>query len=346
MTSRERVERAVSFQKVDKPALECNVNAVALYEHGEKIRELFRTIQGDFEPISDEKFALPGPDAFDENGCYLEYKEDEWGVTWEYRIFGIQGHPFKRPLDDWENLRTYTLPPLELLKPGSEEYLRQKKHTDTLREAGFYCMTGFTGLLERACALRRFEDVLADLTCGDEDLSILLDKLQAWLAVKIENCITLGLDAVRLGDDFGMQQTMLISPQTFRDVLKPRYRELIAPLKKAGKRVFFHSCGYILPILEDLKEIGVDAIWPQLNVYDLKEFAAYARSLGLAVTIHPERSNLLTHASPDEVRRRMYEYAELFRPQDGGSWFYLEIDNGFPYENIEAMVRVIRELRR
>ena len=54
----------------------------------------------------------------------------------------------------------------------------------------------------------------------------------------------------------------------------------------------------------------------------------------------------MTNGTPDQVRRKMYEYAELFRPWEGGSWIYMEIDNGFPYENIEAMVEVVRELRK
>jgi len=93
MTSRERVERMLNFQAVDKPALECNVNAVVLYEHGEKIRELFRTVEGDFEPITNERFVMPSPDDFDSKGQYSTTRTDEWGITWAYRILGIQGHP-------------------------------------------------------------------------------------------------------------------------------------------------------------------------------------------------------------------------------------------------------------
>lgn len=185
-----------------------------------------------------------------------------------------------------------------------------------------------------------------DLYDGVPEIHRLTDGIAARCRVEIDNLLAYGYDAVQFGDDFGTQAGMLVSPELFRTFFKPRYAELIKPIKAAGKKVLFHSCGYVLPILEDLKEIGVDGIWPQLNVYNLEEFAPYCRSLGLAVAIHPERSNLLTRGTPEDVRRQMHRYAEIFRPWDGGSWFYLEIDNGFPYENIEAMVEVIRELRQ
>ena len=152
--------------------------------------------------------------------------------------------------------------------------------------------------------------------------------------------------SVQFADDFGTQSNLLMSPEVFRRFIKPRFKELIAPVKAAGKKVMFHSCGQILPVIEDLKEIGVDALWPQINLYDLKEFASYCRSINMAIAIHPERSELMTNGTPDMIKRKMNEYAEAFRPQDGGSWFYIEIDNGFPYENIEAAVEYIHELRK
>ena len=29
----------------------------------------------------------------------------------------------------------------------------------------------------------------------------------------------------------------------------------------------------------------------------------------------------------------------------GGSWFYVEIDSGFPFENVQALIETIGELR-
>jgi hypothetical protein len=54
----------------------------------------------------------------------------------------------------------------------------------------------------------------------------------------------------------------------------------------------------------------------------------------------------MTFGKPDEIKRRIYEYHEAFQPQDGGSYYFLEIENGYPYENIVAMAETVRELRK
>ena len=46
----------LAFQPVDIPALECDINPVGFYEHGEKARELLKTCVGDFNPISESTF--------------------------------------------------------------------------------------------------------------------------------------------------------------------------------------------------------------------------------------------------------------------------------------------------
>ena len=33
--------------------------------------------------------------------------------------------------------------------------------------------------------------------------------------------------------------------------------------------------------------------------------------------------------------------ADAFRVMDGGAWFYVEADNGFPFDNLRALVETI-----
>ena len=120
---------------------------------------------------------------------------------------------------------------------------------------------------------------------------------------------------------------------------------MIAPVKKAEKKILFHSCGMIGSILEDLKKAGIDAIWPQLPLFDCKELSYFCRELGLAVQIHLDRANLMTYGSPSDVRAAVGQAVEIFKPYEGGSWFYVEADNGFPYENIEALISEINKYR-
>jgi hypothetical protein len=49
----------------------------------------------------------------------------------------------------------------------------------------------------------------------------------------------------------------------------------------------------------------------------------------------------MTHGTPDDVRELILQINEVFKPRDGGSWFFIETDNGFPFENIKALVETV-----
>ena len=69
------------------------------------------------------------------------------------------------------------------------------------------------------------------------------------------------------------------------------------------------------------------------------------RALGLAVAIHTDRARTMTYGKPEEVRELVKREFDTFRMMEGGSWFYVEADNGFPFENIEALVTTIAQWR-
>jgi len=45
------------------------------------------------------------------------------------------------------------------------------------------------------------------------------------------------------------------------------------------------------------------------------------------------------------VRRYVLNLAEVFELDRGGGWFYVEVDRGFPFDNVVALTRTIAELR-
>jgi len=67
--------------------------------------------------------------------------------------------------------------------------------------------------------------------------------------------------------------------------------------------------------------------------------------LRLSVAIHTDRANAMTFGTPNEVRELVLREYETFKLYDGGGWFYIEADNGFPFANLEALVNTVKELR-
>jgi hypothetical protein len=171
---------------------------------------------------------------------------------------------------------------------------------------------------------------------------IITENCEGW----VRRALALGADGVSFGDDFGTQTAPILSLAAWRRFFRPRYKALFEPVLRAGKRIFFHSCGQIAPFLEELRELGVGAIWPQLTAFDLPDLARRCRELGLAVQLHPDRGELMQRGTPQQVRDYVHRMLDTFDTPGGGSWLYIEIDPGFPWANVEALFETAMELRR
>lgn len=342
MNSRERVKAAMHYRPVDKVPVQYYYCPVGYYEHGEKLNDLYSTLPGDFEPFRRMPIRGPEPEDYDPDGSYHAYRRDEWGTLWEYRIFGITGIPKEYPIPTIDDINSYQCPKCPPLDEAGKQELRRltREH-----QQQYYNFQPALNLIERLRQLMPDDELYCALAWEEPALDRLADRICTYNAEFVSRAIDAGADGLSFGDDYGSEKTMLISPESWRRFFKPRLRELFAPAVKAGLDIHFHSCGWIAPILEDLREIGVTSIWPQLPAYPMEELAAVCRSLGLAVAIHTDRANTMTYGTPQQVRDLILKEYEVFRMQEGGSWFYIEADNGFPFENIRAMVETIRGLR-
>lgn len=344
MLPRERVETALAFRTPDKIPLQCHPSPAGLYEHGQKLLDLMRACGSDF---GDHALTTmpepPEPRDFDADGRYHAIRTDAWGTTWEYRIFGVWGHPIAWPLNDLSALDTWRAPdPPPRDGPAWEEARRAAE----VHRRTWYLVADVGSLLETLRWVRRFESILMDIQDDTPEINRIADIIAAYDGELVRHALSLGCDAVQLGDDLGSRSALMFSPETFRRFLKPRYRELFRPALDAGARVFFHSCGMTLPVLEDLREVGVTALWPQLPLYDLPDLARRCRALGMCVQLHPDRGELMQRGTPAQVRDYVMRLLDTFDTAHGGSWLYVEIDPGFPWENVQALFSAAMEARR
>ena len=343
MTSRERVKEAMHYRPTDKAPLQYYYCPVGYYEHGDKLNDLYASLPGDFEPFRRMPVVGPKPEDLDEQGRYHHFETDEWGVVWEKRIFGVTGIPCKRPLEDPEKLADYRPP--RLAGEDHEAMERLKAHYDRRKKEGFYTLHGCGGIYERLISLCGDENALCGMALDDEDIGRIADMIMERARSQVECAVAYGTDGISMGDDYGSERSLLMSPALWRSFIKPRLRYIMEPAVRAGMDIHFHSCGYVWDILEDLRELGVTSIWPQIPAYNMKELARYCRELQLAVAVHTDRENTMTFGTPQEVRDLVQREYDTFRMSEGGAWFYVEADNGFPYENIEALVQTIAQWR-
>jgi len=342
MTARERIRALLDFQPCDVAGLECHPSTAGLYEHGERLQRLLRDHPHDFGDFSNLPLPQPNPGAIQPDGSYCETRTDAWGVTWRHTIFGAWGLPERRPLDDWVHLDHWR-PPAPPSPSGAA--FEAARASAVAHKQRYYLKAGWGGFFETLHSIRRFEDVLMDIALNTREINRLADMLVEHQAEALQTVLALEPDGVQLGDDFGTQEALLLAPEQWRRFFRPRYEKLLAPARERGVDIFFHSCGQIGDILGDLADLGVNALWPQINLFDWPAFARRCRELKLALALHPERSHIMTHGTPEQVRRHVDDLAAAFRPQDGGSWFYLEIDNGFPWGNVAALFEAVAGYR-
>ncbi len=118
-------------------------------------------------------------------------------------------------------------------------------------------------------------------------------------------------------DDWGAQDRLLISPEIWRTLFKPLYKDYCALAHAQGKFAFMHSDGYITPILEDLIDVGVDAINAQLFCMDMAEVARLAKG---KITFWGEidRQHVLPDPDPQVGRDAVRKVAQhLYDPAGG-----------------------------
>ena len=154
------------------------------------------------------------------------------------------------------------------------------------------------------------------------------------------------VDIIGSGGDLGSQRGMLLSPDLWRQYIKPYSEELIRTFKDMGLLTFYHSCGSIVPVIEDFIEMGLDIldpIQPRAAGMDAEELK---NRFGNRLSFHGgiDEQELLPRGTPADVRREVERLIQFFR-NDGG---YIvcpahAIQPDTPVENIVALYETANE---
>ena len=328
MTSRERVRAALTFSHPDHPPRDLWVLPyVQLFRR----RELDGLLARYPSDISRPELS-PGSD--DEDLRKLERAGryvDEWGSVWHVGEPGVIGEVKTPAVAEWSRLRTFT-PPWEFLRRRNWDHVnRMCDRTDSFMVSGV-CARPF----ERLQFLRGSEQLYMDLAEGSSELRSLLSMVHEYYCEDVKAWARSHVDAVSLMDDWGSNSSLLISPNTWRTLFKPLYRDYCDIIRKAGKFVFFHSDGNIEAIYGDFVELGVHAINSQLFCMDIERLGALYRGR-ICFWGEIDRQQVLPYGSPEEVRQAVLRVRRALEDPAGGVIAQCEWGKDNPSENIEAV---------
>ena len=279
---------------------------------------------------------------------------DKWGVTYRQVFYGegcyywdMVGHPLAEATI--EDLERFPWP--DPLDPGLTAGLADEARD--LHEGTEYAITGDPGfqmLWEQAFPLRGYEQLLMDIAEGSEFVDALLSRiLELNMAATGRFLDVVGphIDIIRASDDLATQRGPLMSPTMYRRVLWPylaRYLDFVK--SRTDARVFFHTCGNVTDLIDDLVEAGVDAINP-VQVSAMPDTSELKARFGHKVSFWGgiDTQHVMPAGSVDdvetEVRRRIRDLAP------GGGYVLAAVHNlqpDVPPENILAMADAARRL--
>jgi uroporphyrinogen decarboxylase len=205
--------------------------------------------------------------------------------------------------------------------------------------------------LERAFAMQGMDTFLMNLALHPDFAEALLWKIQERCKALMGHLLeALGdnVDVIKIGDDLGTQESLLMSPAMYRGVLKPIHADYIRSIReRTSAKIFFHTDGDVFPLIDDLVEMGVDILNPiQTSAGKMSNLEGLKARWGDRLTFcgGVDTHRILPTGTPDEVRAEVRRVIEILGP--GGGYMVSSVHtvmDDVPAENILAMVDAVEE---
>ncbi len=305
--------------------------------------KILRHFSIDTRHIRPKNKAFAPSSPFAENEIFL----DSWGVGRKISngYANLSTYPLQqaKSLDDIEN---YSWP-----DPKEEfDYTGLREHARTLFNQGEYALVGCIGspgnTFEQAWYLRGLSEFLLDMVMNKDMAHAIMRKVVDHRKISAELYLKeVGefLDVVQVADDLGAQNTSLMSPDSYREMIKPYQAELISHIKKFTKaKIYHHSCGSIANILDDMIEIGIEILNPVQATAVGMETDTLKKRFGEKLIFWGaiDTFKVLPFGSVSEVQLEVKKRITDLAPGGGyvlGSVHNMQTD--VPPENVEAMFK-------
>ena len=260
--------------------------------------------------------------------------ENEWGIRFSKpsnsHYYEMVEHPLAHA--DIKELGDYPWP--DPYDPRRIEGL--EREAKRLYDETSYAIVLRAGLTESCFAfpswLRGDVQFYKDLISNKEFVNALLDRLFDFIKALVDMVLQLVgkyVQVVMVGDDLGTQQGPLISPKLYKELIKPRQKELYTFIKKrTDAKLLLHSCGSVYQFIPDFIEVGVDALNPiQVSAQDMDtkrlktEFGSDLAFWGGGC----DTQHILPFGTPTQVREEVKKRIKDLAP--GGGFIFTPVHN-------------------
>ncbi len=344
-SGKDRVKTAINKQKPDRVPLDFSANPPTLQRliedlevssHRALLERLHVDIldlRGVIEPVykGPVPFVRELPGAKKQNiwGMITVEKQTATGKEQMYCDFPLANHTLEQlsehawPEVDWFDFNGFD----QSIRPWSD----------------FALMASGVSLWQHATFLRGMDNLLVDMLTDSETADFILNKFTDFYIEYFERLISATnghIDILRIADDIGMQDRLLLSPNLFERYLAPRIRRIVEMAHSYDVKVMFHSCGSIRPLIGRLIDLGIDILDPiQVTAKDMNPESLMA-DYGGKICFHGsiDTQYLLPNSDSNEVASTVRQMIDIF---GRGGGFILSpshiLQTDVPTSNIVAL---------
>ncbi len=248
-------------------------------------------------------------------------KKDRWGTTivWPAGVVAAMPHVTEetKVIRDITSWRDFAKVP-DLVANCSDQrlwlpYLERMAQID--RENNLVMAFAPTGLFERLHFLMGFEDALVNFMAEPEAMADLCAAIGEYRYNGMKLMADIARpDIILSHDDWGSKTSLFISPDVWREFIKPNYVKAYSYLKRKGIIIMHHADSFLEPIVEDMAELGID-VWqgvlPQNDIVGLQKLLDGRMTLmgGLDAAVVDREDS-----TEEEIRAHVRMACELYAP--------------------------------
>jgi uroporphyrinogen decarboxylase len=270
---------------------------------------------------------------------------DVWGIAHEpgsaKAMHMTRMHHPLAGMDSLEALQSYPLPDF-----GAADGSFQRAQAEAFHARGLASGAGMACTIwETAWYMRGMEDLMGDMMDDDPKAEWLLDAVTEQSCIRAASFAAAGVDCLFLGDDIGMQHSIMMSRSLYRTWLQPRLKRVIDAARaiKPDMLVLYHSCGYVEPFIPDLMEAGIDVLNPVQP--ECMNFESLHATYGDVLSFHGTLGTQTTmpFGTPEEVRAVVHRNLSI-AGEKGGLWVAPThlLEPEVPIANVLAYVEACR----
>ena len=359
MNSRERVFTTIKHQEADRVPIDFwevdeVINKLKKHYDCSTKDEVLDIIDADLRYIEGPGYI--GPELkIDSDGS----QSDIWGVMRKTMNVGegdqltayknVTHHPLEH-IESVEEASSYTHWP----SADWYDYSSIEKQCDTYRDQERVVVfvgdrTNRIAQLKPYMYLRGIENAYMDLIINPDLFHFINSKIVGFYTEYLSRMIESSkgkIDIFMTGDDFGAQDNLLCSRDTWLEMLSPGFKKYLKMIKDTGAYTMHHSCGAVAPLINDMAESGLDilqAIQTESETMDpvkLKE--EFGKTICFDGSISIQQN--LVFGTPNDVKKEVQEKVAAFAP---GGGFIIgtthNIQGDAPLENILALINAYKE---